>query len=112
MFTTNNKLKSFVVHYQIHITGPQNEERTETNLWIVAVVFRSSGCAFRVPSSSVLVEIENFRLLLLLDSEYHITYTMRLYNVHDVLYFIESLAMDNGRLKLQLTQKLNVAAFL
>ena len=26
---------------------------------------------------------------------------MRLYNVHDVLYFIESLAMDNGRLKLQ-----------
>ena len=63
--------------------------------------FLSSGCAFRVPSSSVLVEIENFRLLLLLYSEYHITYTMRLYNVHDVLYFIESLAMDNGRLKLQ-----------
>ena len=70
-----------------------------------AVIFLSSGCAFRVPSSGVLVEIENFRLLLLLYSEYHITYTMRLYNVHDVLYFIESLAMDNGRLKLQNTQK-------
>ena len=71
-------------------------------MWIVVL---SYGCAFRVPSSSVLVEIENFRLLLLLDSEYHITYTMRQYNVHDVLYLIESQAMDNGRLKLHVTQK-------
>ena len=42
------------------------------------------------------VEMENFRLLLLLYASYHITYTMRLYNVHDVLYFTEPVAMDNG----------------